>query len=91
MKTCESVIKVMVKYDDFVQKVTGTEREGITVDGELPFLHFLAGLFRMRPEIEDTFPPGVLGMALNGEAPKLTTVVTDGDVVDLLVPARLRN
>jgi len=91
MRAGESTISVLVKYDDHVQKVTGVDAEGICVDGELPFVNFLAGLFRLRPEIEEVFKPGVLGLSLNGAAPKTRTLVTDGDVVELLVPRQIRN
>ena len=72
-------IRITVTYDSNLQRITGKEREESISSEGMPFGQFLFFLFKSYPEIQKAYPPGKLGFMLNGDPPRLDTILRDGD------------
>lgn len=77
-------IHVVVKYDSVLEKITGKAMEEATVSGNLSFIDFLYFLFSSYPEIQKQYPPGKLGFVVNGQPPKETDSLHDGDEIRMV-------
>ena len=82
-------IKVTACYDHVLEAITGKCEEVAWISEGMPFLMFLATIFRSYPEIEVLHPPGVLGFAVNGEPPGEFDVLHDGDRIEFSVHRNL--
>ena len=72
-------IHITISYDPNLQKITGKESETSMSSEGVTFQQFLFFLFSSYSEIQSTYPPGKLGFLLNGEPPRLDTILRDGD------------
>jgi hypothetical protein len=77
-------ITVTAFYDKPLQKITGTKSDPIIVNTGMPFIILLSNIFASYPEIEKQYPPGTLGLLLNGKPPTDFDVLQDGDKVFLI-------
>lgn len=75
-------IKVNVRYDSELQKITGLSGHPVMISEGAPFLYLLMNIFSAYPEIEEKYPPGTLGMTINGIPPRDHAVLLDGDTID---------
>lgn len=78
-------IKITIYYDAALEAVTGKDKEAAWVSEEMPFSRFLSIIFASYPEIEERYPPGVLGFAINGRPPGELDTLKDGDKVSFQV------
>ena len=78
--------RVTVYYDQSLQPITGKTSEEIWVNPGCPFLFVLNSIFQSYPEIEERYPPGILGFTLNEQVPEAETPVADGSRISFLVP-----
>ncbi|HSW98084.1 MAG TPA: hypothetical protein VLF89_09735 [Candidatus Saccharimonadales bacterium] len=77
-------IQVTAFYDKAIQKITGTKSDPIIVSKGMTFLMLLFNIFASYPEIEKKYPPGKLGLLLNGKPPTDFDILQDGDKVLLI-------
>ncbi len=73
--------KVMISYDETLQKITGKKEEEAIVSEGIPFLIFLGTIFSSYPAIELKYPPGALGFTVNGKPPDDFEILKNGDEV----------
>lgn len=85
MPTLPKPIKVRIIYDKTLSKITGVNEEETIVSEGLIFILFLKFIFDSYPEITRKYPPGSLGLLLNGHAPTDYDVLKDKDEVSLMV------
>lgn len=78
-------IRIAIYYDATLEEITGKWEEVAWVSEEMPFLRFLSIIFASYPEIEERYPPGVLGFAINGRPPEALDTLKDGDKVSFQV------
>lgn len=78
--------RIKISYDQALQEITGKSGEEAWVSEGLPFLFFLKIILSSYPEIENRYPPGILGFAVNGMAPLENYPLKEGDRVEFLVP-----
>ena len=76
---------VTVRYHGPLQEITGNFQNDILISGQLPFVQFLHFVFSNYPEIEQKYPPGVLGFKVNNQLPKEHSKLRDGDLVEFIV------
>lgn len=79
-------IKIRIMYDDTIQQVTGVAEDISYASPGAPFLLILDSILVEHPEIRKRFPPGVLGIEVNGGRPDVDTMLQDGDRIHLLIP-----
>lgn len=82
-------IKVTNFYDKTLQLITLKESEEAIVSEGITFLEYLYFFFSSYPEIQDKYPPGVLGFAVNGKLPTDFDVLKDGDKIHFKVVSNL--
>ena len=70
-------------YDARLQKITGTADTVAVVNAGATFAYLLMNIFMEHPKIEMYYPPGTLGMTINGIPPKLDSPLAEGDTLDL--------
>ncbi|MEW6408484.1 MAG: hypothetical protein AB1465_07430 [Patescibacteria group bacterium] len=78
-------IKIKIFYDGELKKITGKSKEIAWVSEGMTFAFFLYTIFRSYPEIENKYPPGILGLLLNDRPPGHFDVLKDGDEILLKV------
>ncbi|RJQ25469.1 hypothetical protein C4577_05605 [Candidatus Parcubacteria bacterium] len=76
-------ITITLIYDSAVQKITNTPSEPSIVNEGMPFIMLLYFVFQSYPEIQEKYPPGTLGLLLNGKPPTDFDILQDGDKVEL--------
>lgn len=76
---------ITVMYDEHLRLITGKAAEECVVSEGAPFFFLLSSVFQSYPQIEEKYPPGVLGFTVNGEPPEVDTVLKDGDIIRFLV------
>jgi len=74
-------IRVEVFYDAKLQEITGVASEPVTMNEGATFGYLLKNIFMAHPEMMETYPPGTLGIAINGYSPKTYSPMLDGDRV----------
>lgn len=74
-------ICVTVQFDKELQKITGLEKFPMMMSEGAPFTFLLQSIFIEYPEIEEKYPPGVLGFSINGIPPRAHAMLFDGDTV----------
>lgn len=84
-KNIPDSIQITYVYDKKIQKITGTKEETAIISKNMPFVMLLFTLFQSYPEIEQKYPPGKLGMTVNGKPPQEYDPMQDGDIVSLAV------
>jgi len=77
-------IKIKVFYEGGVEKITAKDSEIPIVSEGLSFIQFLYFIFSSYPEIQQKFPPGKLGLLLNGKSPADHDILNDNDEVRLI-------
>lgn len=80
-------INVNVRYDSELQKITGNGTQQMMISEGASFLYLLMNVFSAYPEIEEKYPPGTLGMTINGIPPRDHAVLLDGDTIDFSTDA----
>lgn len=80
-------IKVIVRYDSELQNITGSGAQQMIISEGAPFLYLLMNVFSAYPEIEEKYPPGTLGITINGIPPRDHAVLLDGDTIDFSTTA----
>lgn len=78
------IINVKVRYGKKLRRITGKKKEIIQVEKGLPFEFFLNIIFQEYPEIQERFPPGTLGFAVNKRPPSEFIPLKNGDVVEFV-------
>ncbi len=79
-------IRINVRYDKTLQKITNTESEPILMSEWSTVTYLLQNIFMAYPEIEEKYPPGALSILINDVPPKVpTSPLFDGDTVDLSI------
>lgn len=76
-------VNITVYYDKELQKITGTEKEPVVISSSAIFVYLLQVLFTSYPEIEKKYPPGTIGLLLNGRPPSEFDTFKNGDEVRL--------
>lgn len=77
-------ITVTLLYDKKIRRITGKRSEPAVVNEGMPFILMLSFIFKSYPEIEKRYPPGTLGLKVNGKPPQDFDILSDGDKVELL-------
>lgn len=72
-------MKVTNHYDSSLQRITGRATEPAVISDNLSFAEYLYFILCSYPEIEKTYPPGILGFTVNGSIPTDFTVLKEGD------------
>lgn len=85
MKSFPKPIKIQIFYDRELRKITGVESEEAIVSEGLSFLLMLKTIFDSYPEIPRLYPPGSMGLMLNGRMPTDFDILEDGDKIKLSV------
>lgn len=85
MKSFPEPIKVQIIYDTELQKITKVGREEAIVSEGLNFLMMLKFIFDSYPEIQKLYPPGSIGLKLNGKPPTEFEILNGGDKIELSV------
>jgi hypothetical protein len=71
---------ITVHYDHSLREITGKYKETCYLSAtKQPFLFLLQALLTTYPKIETNYPPGKLGIYINGEAPTVDTIMKSGD------------
>lgn len=70
-------------YEGRVAHVTGKASEYVIVSEGLVFIDILQQIFISYPEIEKKFPPGSLGLLINGRPPIMQDMPHEGDEIAL--------
>lgn len=76
-------VAIALFYDKDLQKITKTASEETIVNEGMPFILLLSFVFKSYPEIEKQYPPGTLGLLLNGKPPQDFDIIQNGDRVEL--------
>ena len=76
-----TMIRVTVRYDERLQKITGEKEQPVVMNEGSGFLFLLQCVFVEHPQIESEYAPGMLGFKINGRAPKVHSKLRDGDEV----------
>lgn len=76
-----SMIRVTVRYDERLQKITGEKEHPVVLSDGSGFLFLLQCVFTEYPQIESQYAPGMLGFTINGRSPKVHSKLRDGDEV----------
>ena len=79
-------ISVVITYDKAIQGITGISEEIVSLAPGASFAFLLNRVFIKHPRIMDAYPPGVLGMTLNGRPPEPLDRLGNRDRVHLLIP-----
>jgi predicted ABC-type sugar transport system permease subunit len=77
-------IHIEVFYGKELQKITGSASEQMMLSSGVTFIYLLQCIFMSYPEIEEKYPPGVLGILINGTPPTGNMALFEGDRVELL-------
>ncbi|OGH59041.1 MAG: hypothetical protein A3G34_01790 [Candidatus Lindowbacteria bacterium RIFCSPLOWO2_12_FULL_62_27] len=80
-------IAIRITYDETIQNLTGVAEDISYASPGAPFLMVFNSILFEHPEIRKKFPPGVLGIELNGGRPDVDTLLKDGDRIHLLIPS----
>ena len=78
-------VSVNVRFDKELQKITGNEGHSVMISEGASFLYLLMNVFMEYPEIEEKYPPGLIGFSINGIPTRDHSVLFDGDTVDFSV------
>ena len=78
-------MRVNVRFSEKLQKITGKEGHPVIISEGASFLYLLMNIFMEYPEIEEKYPPGVLGFTINGIPPRNHAILFDGDTVDFAI------
>ncbi len=81
-------IRVTVYFCKKLQKITGKSSEVIVTSSNTPFLFFLYVIFTSYPLIQETYPPGLIGLLLNDQPPQDFSLLENNDVVKLEVASQ---
>lgn len=79
-------IEIRITYDETIQRLTNVAEDISYASPGASFLMILNSILFEHPEIRKKFPPGVLGIELNGGRPAADTLLQDGDRIHLLIP-----
>ncbi len=60
---------ITITYDSSLQKITGVPYDRIPTETPEPFMIVMKTVLEYYPEIESKYPPGKLGIELNGKPP----------------------
>jgi len=69
MENFPKPIKIKIFYDKDLKEITQKNSEESIVSEGIYFIDLLYFIFSSYPEISKIFPPGKLGLLLNGERP----------------------
>jgi hypothetical protein len=75
------MIRVTVRYDERLQKITGEKEEPVVISEGSAFLFLLRCVFSEYPAMENEYAPGMLCFAINGKPPRIHSMLRDGDEV----------
>jgi hypothetical protein len=75
------MIRVTVRYDERLQRITGEKEHPVVMNEGAGFLFLLQCVFIEYPQIENEYAPGMLCFAINGKPPKAHSMLRDGDEV----------
>lgn len=78
-------IKVTNHYDQKLQLLTGKMFEEVVVSEGIIFLYYLNFIFSSYPKMQSKYPPGSLGILVNGKPPNEFDVLKEGDIVKFAV------
>lgn len=76
-------IKIKIVYEGSLKDITEKDCEEAIISRGLEFVNFLGFIFSSHPGIEQTFPPGTLGILLNNKPPQTREILKNGDIVRL--------
>lgn len=74
-------VSIIIRYDSRIQKITGKEEDPMIVSEGSLFPYVLFNVFEMYPEIQETYPPGVLGFVRNGGDLFPSLPMQEGDII----------
>lgn len=77
-------IEVTVTYDKRLSAIIGKDYEKMEMEKGDSFLSLLYYTFTLYPEVERRYPPGRLGMTLNGNPPGEFDTLNDGDEISFM-------
>ncbi len=78
-------LNIEVYYDEKLQEITGVAFEPVVISEGAVFMYLLHNIFMAHPGIAEAYPPGALGLAINGVPPRGHSPLFDGDKVTLAV------
>jgi hypothetical protein len=76
-------IYITVRYDKELQDITGVAEDPMVVSAGALFPYVLMNIFLDHPAIDKNYKPGELGFLINGIPPTTSTILRDGDIVNL--------
>lgn len=77
-------ISIALYYDERLEQITKKKQERVVINKDMPFILFLHTVFSSYPEMPKTYPPGSLGMLVNGKPPTDFSILKEGDIIELL-------
>jgi hypothetical protein len=75
-------LRVEIFYDAKLQEITGVASEPMLISEGATFSYLLQNVFMAHPKIIETYPPGAIGIVVNGYPPKTYSPIFDGDKVE---------
>lgn len=78
-------INIIVKYDKELEEITGTKESTVMMSGGATLMYLLQNIFMAHSEIEEKYPPGTIGISINGIPPTTNALLMDGDIVTFSV------
>ncbi len=82
-------IIITVYYCKKLQVITGKSEEAVIVNNNFPFLYFLHIVLTSYPLIQQMYPPGTIGLLLNGRPPQDYSLLENNDAVKLWVVSNM--
>lgn len=74
-------VSITIRYDPIIQKITGKEEDPMILSEGSLFQYVLLNVFEVYPEIQEKYPPGVLGFIRNGGDLFPSLPMQNGDVI----------
>lgn len=82
-------IKITVYSNSQLQKITKTKKGEMMISENMIFILLLRIIFSTYPKIFKLYPPGTLGLLLNGKPPKESEFLANGDKINISVHKHL--
>lgn len=83
----QTAANVTIRFDERIGAVIGLREEPCVVRRGSLFIFALLWLFKLHPGLDRAFPPGALGLQINGTPPGDATTLENGDLIEFFVKA----